>query len=232
MERHAITMPTTSQAATKRKPSGKYAGKDASTRQRERKARLLAAGTKLIGRDGFAAVRIDAVCGEAKLTKRYFYESFSNREELLVEAFRVATSELMQSIMTAAAPYQDDPRQLVHAGIKQTFTFVHDNPDSARLIMFEAMTLRGQMGRGHSESYGEFVGVLVAFTKPFLPNDGPGDEVITVMAKGAIGALIHLSQGWIATDFKQPIAELVTGTERTFGGMGRELGISGWLQKS
>jgi hypothetical protein len=51
-----------------------------------------------------------------------------------------------------------------------------------------------------------------------------------VMARGAIGSLIHLCQVWIATDFKQPIEELVTGTEYIFRGMGRDLGIPGWSE--
>ncbi len=40
--------------------------------------------------------------------------------------------------------------------------------------------------------------------------------------------MIHLCQSWIATDFKQPITELIDGTERVFAGMGRELGVKGY----
>lgn len=218
----------TYQTAANRPTGGKYAGKEASTRQRERKEKLLAAGIKLIGSKGYAETRIDDVCSEAKLTKRYFYESFTNSEELLIEAYREATRELMSSIMKEAAPHLTDSRKLVRAGIKQTFTFVRDNPDKARLIMIEAMSVRSQLGRVYGKSYGEFVTLLVGFTKPFLANDGPGDAILGVMAKAAVGSLIHLSQGWIATDYKQPIDELIEGTERIFGGMGHELGIPGW----
>lgn len=224
------TKPKTYAPAANRQASGKYAGKEASTRQRERREKLITAGIKLIGSEGFAATRIDAVCSEAKLTKRYFYESFTNSEELLIEAYRVATRELMGSIMKAAAPHRQDSRKLVRAGIQQTFTFVQQNPDKARLIMIEAMSVRSQLGRVYGKSYGEFVDLMVAFTKPFLPDAGPGDAILAVMAKGAVGTLIHLSQGWIAADFKQPIDELIDGTERIFGGMGRELGIPGWVE--
>lgn len=214
--------------APNRQASGKYAGKAASTRQRERKEKLILAGMKLIGSEGFAASSVDAVCAEAGLTKRYFYESFKNREELLIEAYREATRELMSSIMKAAAPYREDSRKLVRAGIQQTFTFVQQNPDKAKLIMIEAMSVRSQLGRVYGKSYGEFVDLLVAFTKPFLADGGPGDTILAVMAKGGVGVLIHLCQGWIAADFEQPIDELVMGAERIFGGMGRELGVPGW----
>jgi AcrR family transcriptional regulator len=213
-----------------RQSSGKYAGKEASTRQRERKAKLLSAGIKLIGRGGFAATSIDAVCTEAGLTKRYFYESFTNSEELLRETYQAVTQELINSILKKAGPYLNDSRKLVNVGIHQTFTFVAENPDKGRLIMIEAMSVRSQIGREYGKSYGEFVKLLVGFTKPFLPGDGPGDEILAVMARGAIGSLIHLCQVWIATDFKQPIEELVTGTEYIFRGMGRDLGIPGWSE--
>ena len=95
--------------------------------------------------------------------------------------------------------------------------------------MIEAMSVRSQLGHVYGNSYGEFVDLLVAFTKPFLPDEGPGDEILAVMARGATGAIIHLCQGWIATDFKEPVEQLIAGTERIFGGMGRELGIPGWV---
>lgn len=224
-------MPTKSAAPAPRVPrlhSGRYAGKAASTRQAERREKLLAAGIALIGRDGYAATSIDAVCKEAGLTKRYFYESFAGSEELLIESYRAVTREFLSSILQAARPHLGDSRQLVRAGLQQTFGFVRKNPDKARLIMIEAMAMRGQLGRLYGSSYNEFVDLLVAFTKPFLPGKGPGDVILAVMARGAVGALIHLCQAWIATGFKQPMQELVTGTEHIFGGMGRELGIKDW----
>lgn len=221
--------PTQSGNAATRQHSGKYAGKAASTRQAERREKLLAAGIKLIGREGFAATSIDAVCSEAGLTKRYFYESFENSEALLIEAYRAVTREYLNSIMEAARPHLTDSRELVRAGLQQTFSYVKDNPDKARLIMIEAMSRRSQLGRMYGKSYNDFVELLVGFTKPFLAGEGPGDTILAVMARGAIGAIIHLCQGWIATDFKQPIEELVSGTEHIFGGMGQQLGIAGWV---
>lgn len=219
----------TEKSAVARKSSGKYAGKEASTRQRERKEKLLSAGIKLIGREGYASTSIDAVCKEAGLTKRYFYESFANGDALLIEAYRAVTRELTASIMQAAAPHLNDSRKLVRVGLEQTFGFVLDNPDKAKLMMIEATSVRSQLGQMYGKSYSEFVKLLVGFTKPFLSDEGPGDIILAVMARGAVGAIIHLCQGWIATDFKQPMEELVTGTERIFGGMGRELGIPGWV---
>jgi len=210
------------------KVAGNYAGKAAPARQRERREKLIAAGIRLIGTQGFAATSIDAVCSEAGLTKRYFYENFEHREALLQAAFRQGTGELLGSLMQAAAPHRGDARALVDAGVRATFTFVRAHPHEGRLIMIEALAVRGTLGRLYVERFGAFVDLLLGMTRPFLPQGIVSDTELVVMGRGAIGALIHLCQSWIATDFKQPIEELVAGTVRIFAGLGRELGNPAW----
>ncbi len=211
-----------------RRRSGQYAGKSASTRERERRTRLLAAGTRLIGRHGFAATSIDAICAEASLTKRYFYQAFEGREALLIAAYEEANRDFVQAIMQAAAPHLEDARKLVRSGLQASFGWVAQHPDEARLIMLEAIAVRGLIGQVYGERYDEFVSLLVGFTKPFLKDGGPGDATLRVMAKAAVGAIMHLCQGWIATGFRQPTEQLVDGMERIFSGMAQELGVRGW----
>lgn len=211
-----------------RQHSGRYAGKSASTRERERREKLVAAGIALIGRNGFAATSIDALCAEAGLTKRYFYQSFSSREELLTASYDAANREFIKAIMQAAAPHLQDSKNLVRTGLQTCFQWVQDHPDEARLIMLEAVSVRAQIGHVYGDRYDEFVSLLVNFTKPFLEDGGPGDNVLRVMAKGSVGAIMHLCQGWITTDFKQPLDQLVDGMERIFSGMAQVLGVQGW----
>ncbi|MCR9090460.1 TetR/AcrR family transcriptional regulator [Algiphilus sp.] len=220
---------TPSVDASARSPHRKYAGKDASTRQAERRDKLLVAGVDLIGTKGFVATTIDDVCREAGLTKRYFYESFENREALLTTAFEGVTWELLQRIGKAAAAHARDARALVRTGVRETFAFVAEHPAKGQLMMIEAMSVRSQLGRLYVKQFGAFVELVLSLTRSFLPPDTATEAELTVMARGVIGAIIHLCQGWIATDFKQPIDELVAGTVRIFAGIGRELGIPDWM---
>lgn len=190
-------MTTTQQSASSSGAQRKYAGKDAQTRQAERRRKLVEAGMTLFGRYGFAATSIDAICAEAGLTKRYFYESFSSSEELLTETYRAATQELLDALLKVAAPHLNDSHALVQAGVEEVFRFVQAQPNKARLIMIEATSVRSQLGRVYGKSYGAFVELLVNFTKPFLPKDGPSDTILAVMARGAVGAIIHRARpGW------------------------------------
>lgn len=220
---------TPSPPASAEPPNRTYAGKNAQARRDERRQKLMAAGIVLIGQQGFAATTIDDICREAGLTKRYFYESFATREELLMSAFESVTQELFVKVATAARPHAGDPRALVRVGVQETFAFVAAQPDKGRLMMIEAMSVRSELGRLYVKRFGAFVELVMSLTRPFLPQGAASDAELAVMARGAVGAIIHLCQGWIATDFKQPIDELVTGTVRIFAGIGRELGIPQWL---
>ncbi len=57
----------------------RYGGKTTTERRAERRERLLDAGLALFGTQGFATVTIEALCAEAGLNPRYFYEQFSRR---------------------------------------------------------------------------------------------------------------------------------------------------------
>ena len=60
-----------------------YAGVDAGDRQARRRARLLEAGLDLLGRDADPAeLTVRGICQEAGLATRYFYENFSDKEQL------------------------------------------------------------------------------------------------------------------------------------------------------
>lgn len=213
-----------------RKVAGNYAGQDATARQRERRRKLVAAGIQLIGSQGFAASSIDAICAEAGLTKRYFYENFETREALLQSAFRQATGDFLASLIQATTPHRSNARDLVEAGVRATFAYVRANPHQGRLIMIESLAVRGPLGRLYGEQFSAFVELLLGFTRPFLPAGVASDTELTVMGRGVVGALIHLCQTWIATEFKQPMEELVAGTTRIFAGLGRELGNPAWSE--
>lgn len=219
---------TPSSTGSDASPNRKYGGKDAHTRQAERRDKLLAAGIALIGEQGFAATTIDDICREAGLTKRYFYESFATREALLMAAFESVTRELFSHVARAAAPHGGDSRALVRVGVRETFAFVASQPAKGRLMMIEAMSVRSQLGRLYVKQFGAFVELVLSMTRPFLPPGAATEDELAVMARGAVGAIIHLCQGWIATDFKQPMEQLVDGTVRIFAGVGRELGVPGW----
>lgn len=78
-----------------------YRGVSADERRAARRAQLLEAGLEVVGREGLAAATVNAVCAEAGLTKRYFYESFTDRDTLLEELLEGLHTGLLERVRTA-----------------------------------------------------------------------------------------------------------------------------------
>ena len=63
-----------------------YRGVDAETRRNQRREQLLEACLDVVANSGIAATSVEAICSSAGLSKRYFYESFQDRDAILVSA--------------------------------------------------------------------------------------------------------------------------------------------------
>jgi AcrR family transcriptional regulator len=87
-----------------------YGGVSGGERQAGRREKLLEAGLELLGRDGWSATTVRAVCAEAGLTERYFYESFANRDELLVAIFDRVAAEAATAVPAAVEAAPQDAR--------------------------------------------------------------------------------------------------------------------------
>ena len=73
----------------------RYSGQSFVHRQEDRRARLIQAALAVAGRFGLEGTSVAAICAEAGLTARYFYESFPTREAIFVEAYRKVQDELL-----------------------------------------------------------------------------------------------------------------------------------------
>src|SRR5947209_17600727 len=102
-------------------PRAVYGGVEAGERQASRRKRLLEAGLDLLGREGWHAFTVRAVCARAKLGPRYFYESFPDRDALMVAILDQLAQEGAGRALAAvaAAPEHDraKPRAAIDAHV-------------------------------------------------------------------------------------------------------------------
>ncbi len=75
------------------------------------------AAIKIYGERGFRNCSVKTVCNAAGLTERYFYESFSNGEDMLQQCFRLVTSELILTMRETAENAVGHPRMRVRAAL-------------------------------------------------------------------------------------------------------------------
>ena len=110
-----------------------YAGKSAGEREAGRRAALLDACVGLVAERGWRDLTIDALCREAGLNKRYFYESFASLDEVVA----AVTAQLADEAIAAAlgAFDSDTPEGEVNARAVTALVgaLTHD-PRRARLL--------------------------------------------------------------------------------------------------
>ncbi len=171
-----------------------YRGIPADARVAERRARLLAAALEEIEASGVAGLSVRAICTRAGLTRRYFYESFSDLDALLLTAFDDLHREIADAIVAAlaalhGAPFDARARAAIGAGL----TIVLTTPAKARL-MIAAGGEHHALAARRAEAVDAFA-TLVADAIATPP--GPAVPVSPIAARMITGGLIETVDAWL-----------------------------------
>ncbi len=110
-----------------------YRGVDAGERLAQRKRRFIEAGLDLLGQTDPDDLTVRAICADAGLTARYFYESFADKDAFVEAVFDAVTAELTTTTTAAvsAAPVAEKNR----AGIANIVRTIADDPRIGRLLV-------------------------------------------------------------------------------------------------
>lgn len=101
----------------------------------------MAAGIELVGTAGAPAVTMRAVCREANLSQKYFYESFANTEDLLREVYR-STMQRAIEVMDAAGEHATDQAARTRAAVHAAAGLVREDPRVCRILFMEPVADR------------------------------------------------------------------------------------------
>lgn len=99
-----------------------YGKKNPQERMTERRERLLEAGLQLFAINGYANTTIEALCSEAKVTTRHFYELFKGREALLLALYEQLMLELQAGLLSAMQAEHSSLPQKMHQVIQALVT--------------------------------------------------------------------------------------------------------------
>jgi AcrR family transcriptional regulator len=195
------------EAVTKSAPESTrtYGGVSAEQRRDERRQRLIDAGLELFGTRGVAAVGIVDICAEAKLIKRYFYESFTSIDHLASAVFEQVTDRLVEQVVPAiVAGGGTDPRPALTAYVNGALA----DPRVARLLAVEGRT--GALARSGGGFATRAVELWFGFSPPI---DGQDEATLRLRAYAFAGALSQVMLAWhdgvLELTVEQVIDELV-----------------------
>jgi AcrR family transcriptional regulator len=134
---------------------------------------------------------VAAICAEAGLTARYFYESFPTREAIFVEAYRAVQNELLSRI---TAPSGGDATRRALTGF---FTAIQTRPDLARVFLIDLDDHGGAMRMASFEGANKLAKAFgLKATHP-------------LMIAGIIGGIVDIGKRWIESEFAEPLDKVV-----------------------
>ena len=129
---------------------GRWSGVPLEDRQVLRRDELIAAGVQLLGGDGGPAVTVRAVCREAGLTERYFYESFTERDEFVRAVYDDVCARAMSALMSATTPRE---------AVERFVALMVDDPVRGRVLLL-APAVEPVLVRSGAEWMPSFIDLL------------------------------------------------------------------------
>jgi AcrR family transcriptional regulator len=180
----------------------------ADTRRSNRREQLLDAGFELLGTRGWAEFSVRAVCREARLSSRFFYESFENLDALAVAVLDRIVASSTAALLQAAGAAGPTPGQQAHAAIS---TFVHtvsDDPRIARIVFAESLVSPPLMQRRRA-ALREGAGIIAAYGRATYKTTPAADALIDVTATLLAGGIAELLLAWIDGELPVTRDELI-----------------------
>jgi AcrR family transcriptional regulator len=181
-----------------------WGGTTLDTRRDTRRRRLLEVGFELLGGQGSAAVTVRSVCRHAKLTDRYFYENFADRDGLLVavyqqvaEQFRDAMAVAVGAAVAEVAPGPVEPEAVARSAVLAFVGLLTGDPRKGRVLLLAPMTDAALSAHavGLMPMFGELIRVQLAAAPVGAQVTAALDERMTATA--LIGALSNLFVRWL-----------------------------------
>ena len=205
------------QKKTSKTKERQFKGLSLTERKQARREKLIEAGIEAYGTHGFFAVTVKDICNEAKLTERYFYESFKKSDELFQTIFLTLIDQLQHNVMQAIMQASTDPRKMIEAGLTALLTTLRDNPRMARIIYIDAMLVQELHNQATiHETMLRFDRMIQAFVMLMMPDIDRSEREISFVATGLNGYVTQIAIRWVVSGFKQSMEDVLSSCSIVF----------------
>ena len=182
-----------------------YRGIEASERLDQRRRRLLDAGLDLLGAGKpDAELTVRAVCRQAGLTARYFYESFTDKDEFVAAVFDAAVADIATT--TQAAVATSPPAEQNRAGMANLVRTIGADSRIGR-VLFDVQLSNPVILRKRAD-LGDIFAVLAGqHVESLLRRDQSGR--IKAAVRFVVGGVGQTVSAWLAGEIDLGQEELV-----------------------
>ncbi|BDY29835.1 TetR/AcrR family transcriptional regulator [Mycolicibacterium mageritense] len=173
----------------------RWAGVPLTDRRAERRTLLIDAAFRLFGEGGEAAASVRSVCRECGLNTRYFYESFTDTDDLLGAVYDEVSALLAADVEAAMAAAGDSLRARTRAGIAAVLGFSSADPRRGRILFTDARANPVLAARRAATQDLLREAVLTEGGRQHPDSDPVAAQVGAAMYTGAMA---ELAQQWLA----------------------------------
>lgn len=192
-----------------------YRGVSAEERRSVRRRQLLDAGLEIVGTRGVERATMTAICVQAGLTERYFYESFRAREELLLAMVDEIAEQVRTAVLAALRDTAGEAEEKARAALAAFAAILTDDPRKGRVAIIESSALPVLRQRRH-ELFGGFAALVVTQARALFEDaalSSPQDEISALMLVGGLGELLA---AWLRGETSAEVEDIVDVATRWF----------------
>ncbi|GAA1907056.1 MAG: TetR/AcrR family transcriptional regulator [Williamsia herbipolensis] len=174
----------------------RYGGRSTAARVAERRAALLEAGLDLFGTEGYQRVSVKQVCDRAGLTQRYFYESFDEREALLLAVYDEIVDDVGRRTVDAIDKTLPTIAELAHVALAEFIGYLTADRRRARVMLLEVVGVSPALDARRRRVIGDFAEIIVTAGMAHAGLSETTDE-FRLSAIGLVGAVNQLLVDWV-----------------------------------
>jgi AcrR family transcriptional regulator len=198
----------------------RWRGVPADERAAERRGVLVDVAFDLVGTEGMTGTTVRKVCEAARLNPRYFYESFTDLDALLVAVFDRTAIEAVQVMFEAVQkvdPQQDE--EFLRTAIGTLVRHVSEDPRRARILFMEGLNNEA-LGQRRWDTLHEMASSMVADAQANV-QAGTGEvvempSIVTVAANLMVGGMAELVMSFAMGRLEVTLDQLVDDTAALF----------------
>jgi AcrR family transcriptional regulator len=115
-----------------------YGGRSRLERATDRRERILTSALHLFGTHDYDDVTVAEVCADARVSKRYFYEHFTDRPDLVRALHREQNMWLLKGVAAAAPEAPGSLDEMLRPAVRRLLEMLRANPERAQVIYINA----------------------------------------------------------------------------------------------
>lgn len=154
-----------------------------------RRALLLDAALELLGTEGWPGTSVRAICQSARLNPRYFYESFTDLDDLVIALYDQLIADLREQVTGAVEAAGE--RSRMRAMVEATVEFIDADHRRGRVLYAEALG-NEKLNRRRVET-----GFIIAGHVEAAGNSNSPDQLNMIIAAILVGGFSELLLAWL-----------------------------------